>query len=317
MPSAVACLEQLGVQPAVAHPFVGIRYLDATRPAVTATGDFPEGVGMGVRRLVLHEALSIRAMALGVRTEEVKVEGITQDAEGVRAGGLRGRWLLAADGLLSPIRRQLGLALGPPPGVAPRYGVRRHFRTAPWTDRVEVYWGPRAEAYVTPIDPATVGVAVLFSKPGRGSFEAWLGEFPTLSERLGEPLTPAAGAGPFEQRVRRRVEGRVLLVGDAAGYLDPLTGEGIALGLATGSAAVAAIVAGDPGSYEAAWRRATATYFRLTAGLLWAARSPRVRPRLVRLAAKFPWVVDRVLAALGGPHAGGLARPLAPDSRGA
>ena len=58
------------------------------------------------------------------------------------------------------------------------------------------------------------------------------------------------GAGPLRQRAHRRVAGRVLLVGDAGGYVDALTGEGIALGLAQARAAVAAVVAGDPARYE-------------------------------------------------------------------
>ena len=49
------------------------------------------------------------------------------------------------------------------------------------------------------------------------------------------------GAGPLRQRARRRVAGRVLLVGDAAGYVDALTGEGLALAFAQAEAAVAAL----------------------------------------------------------------------------
>ena len=59
------------------------------------------------------------------------------------------------------------------------------------------------------------------------------------------------GAGPLRQRSRRRVAGRTLLVGDAGGYVDALTGEGIALGLAHARAAVACAVADDPARFEA------------------------------------------------------------------
>ena len=66
-----------------------------------------------------------------------------------------------------------------------------------------------------------------------------------LAERLaGAPWQRVRGAGPLRQRSRRRSSGRVLLVGDAAGYVDALTGEGIALGLAQARAAVA----GDRGT---------------------------------------------------------------------
>ena len=72
------------------------------------------------------------------------------------------------------------------------------------------------------------------------------------------------GAGPLRQAVRRRVAGRVLLVGDAAGYVDALTGEGIRTGLACAPAAVAAVAAADPAAYERDWRRLTRSYRVLT-----------------------------------------------------
>ena len=52
----------------------------------------------------------------------------------------------------------------------------------------------------------------------------------------------------------------MLLVGDAAGYVDALTGEGVAVGLATARLAVAAIAAGRPEDYPAAWARGTRRY---------------------------------------------------------
>ena len=94
-----------------------------------------------------------------------------------------------------------------------------------------------AEAYVTPVGPHLVGVAFLFdpefgARNGktdtRNRYERLLDAF--LSQGAAhQSRTAIRGAGPFEQRVRARVQGRVLLIGDAAGYLDPITGEGFAL----------------------------------------------------------------------------------------
>ena len=79
------------------------------------------------------------------------------------------------------------------------------------------------------------------------------------------PLTPVRGAGPLRQRCRRVVAGRVLLVGDAAGYVDALTGEGIAISLAAADESwPTALVADRPLDYEAAWRRASRRYRLLT-----------------------------------------------------
>ena len=54
------------------------------------------------------------------------------------AAGIEARYLVAADGLHSAIRR--ACALDPTPARHPRFGLRRHYRLAPWTDLVEVYW---------------------------------------------------------------------------------------------------------------------------------------------------------------------------------
>ena len=262
MPAAVRRLAALGVNPD-GHPLRGIRYVDA---AHQADARFRHGHGLGVRRTVLHAALAARAAALGIPVLPVKVSTFAQDADHVTAAGVEARYLVAADGLHSTIRRAVeqdsrapesSTPGRPRPGVArdlvpQRYGLRRHYRVAPWTDLVEVHWTPHAEAYVTPVAPDVVGVALLFAKPHRewppsagagpdatrqaisdgsrddGNFQARLSAFPELLDRIdgADPASELRGAGPMRQDVRRRVHGRVLLVGDASGYVDALTGEG-------------------------------------------------------------------------------------------
>ncbi len=174
----------------------------------------------------------------------------------MRAAGLRARWLVAADGLHSPLRRSLGLDL-PARGVR-RYGQRRHYRMTPWTDFVEVHWSGGGEAYVTPVGHDLVGVAILSS--GRRGFEEHLSAFPGLVERLrGPAVTPVRGAGPLRQHVRARRSGRVLLVGDAAGYVDALTGEGISLAVRSAEILTRCLREDRPQDYEGAWLRLSRT----------------------------------------------------------
>ena len=157
---------------------------------------------------------------------------------------------------------------------------------------VEVHWpgstpADHCEAYVTPISADRVGVALLTERPG--SFTDHLAAFPALRERLAGAAGGATlGAGPLRQRSRARVAGRVLLVGDAAGYVDALTGEGIAVGLAGAQALVGCLVAGRPADYERQWRLVSRRYRGITAGLLWARRRRWLAPAIVPAAARFP-----------------------------
>jgi flavin-dependent dehydrogenase len=216
----------------------------------------------------------------------------------VLVDGEQVRHLVAADGLHSPVRRVLGLDR--PVRARRRFGLRQHLAVAPWTSFVEVHWSPAGEAYVTPVGPGCVGVAVLSDE--RRPWGDLVGEFPGLAHlRDASPASRVRGAGPLRQRARRRVVGRVLLVGDAAGYVDALTGEGIALGLAQARAAVGAIAAGRPAANELAARRLGWRHELLTRGLVAATRSAAVRDRLVPTAARLPGLFAAAVDQLARP----------------
>ncbi|MET7981932.1 FAD-dependent monooxygenase [Streptomyces sp. NPDC005281] len=291
MPSGVAGLRALGVK-APGKELRGIRYVDGT---ARAEAPFRGLRGLGIRRTELHRALHERALGLGVRIVPGRVGEVRQSADSVTAAGLKARWLIAADGLHSAVRRGLGLEL--PGGTHRRYGLRRHYRVEPWTDFVEVHWSGLGEAYVTPVADDLVGVAVL-SRVRRG-YEEHLADFPDLTASLrGAGATDVRGAGPLLQRARRRVAGRVLLVGDAAGYVDALTGEGIALGLATAGAAVRCLAAGRAGEYERAWTLLTRRHRLLTGALLAASRRPGTARLVVPAASRLSPVFTAAVRAL-------------------
>ena len=287
MPQAVQALSELGVNPQ-GWPIRGIRYTDGSRIADAA---FRHGPGRGVRRTTLQTLLLDAARAAGVTFVESRAVDVRPDADGVTVDGRRARYLAAADGLHSPIRRQLGLGRETPSTIPPRWGTRQHFAVAPWTDLVEVHWGSQAEVYVTPVGPELVGVAVLSSV--QAPFAQQFAAFPALRDRLPDVgLTSVRGAGPLLQRTSARVSGRVLLVGDAAGYIDALTGEGIAVAVASARALVDCVVTDNPSAYERRWLEASRRYRLITSSLLWARRQPSLAHRIVPLAGRMPMVFD-------------------------
>ena len=294
MPGAVAALTGLGV-PLDGHPITGIRYTDGTR---RAEATFRYGPGRGVRRTTRHLALSSAVLAAGVKTDHRAVRTIEDRGDHLLVDGEATRHLIAADGLHSPVRRLVGLD-APVTGHR-RYGQRCHLSVAPWTSLVEVHWAPAGEAYVTPVGSDRVGIAVLSDE--RRPLADLLGDFPALAPHLaGRETERVRGAGPLRQRSRRRVAGRVLLVGDASGYVDALTGEGIALGLAQARAAVDAVRAGRPQGYELTWRRLGWRHDLLTHGLLTATRHRALRSRVVPAAARLPGVFGLAVNQLARP----------------
>lgn len=307
MPGAVTALARLGVEPA-GHALAGISYQDGRR---RVDHGFRHGVGRGVRRTTLHAALVARAEELGVDLVSDRVVGLEQSEEEVVAGlvgstaGIRARWMLGADGLHSTVRNTVGLAARG--GGIRRFGLRRHFAVSPWSDLVEVHWTPTlehgpAEVYVTPVGggpdgSGEVGVAVL--GPQHTDYDAAVRSVPHLAARLdGAAVTTSTrGAGPLRQSVRGRVAGRVLLIGDASGYVDALTGEGIRVSLAQVRAAIRCLVADEPQRYEREWRRVTRDYRMLTSGLVALGASP-LRHAIVPTAHALPGVYGAIVERL-------------------
>ncbi len=312
MPPGVAALEALGARerlgPEDCAPFTGIRFLQEDGSSAVGTLSRP---GLGVRRLalsrVLHEVAHERGVLIFPR-EAVRAHRLERDAailetpeRTVRAGVL-----VAADGLRSPIRRDAGLD-GPPVPVR-RYGMRCHFACEPWSREVEVHFSEGVEAYVTPCGAHRVGVAFLWEDgpmPRPARFDRFLARFEGLSQRLaGCPSDSAVrGAGPLWQQARAVTKDRLVLLGDAAGYVDALTGEGVslALGAAARLAQVlpAALATGATrgafAAFERTWRADFAAYARLAQGMLWLARRPALRRAAVCALGRAPWVFDGLL----------------------
>ncbi len=294
MPDGMSCLRKLGVQlPAASGAsFRGIRYIDGH---VVAEGTFPGISGFGIRRTDLHQALVERAEAVAVDLRwRTKVLGLGTGGVETRDGPCSGRYVIAADGRGSRIRTWAGL--GHPKGLASRFGVRRHYSIEPWTDFVEVHWADDCEAYVTPVGERLTGIAILW-RHKKTSFDELLSSFPALEERLRgvPPASSDRGAALVTARPRTVVRKDLVLVGDASGALDPITGEGLTVAFRQALAVTDAVTAGNLGAYPAAHRRLCRKPRLLTALVLFAERRPELRRRMVRGFAADPGLFSRFL----------------------
>lgn len=254
LPDTLAALRELGVtvHAGEGHALRGIRFV-GTRSEVAAR--FPEISGIGIRRPVLHQWLTDRAMEVGVSLLwKTPVNAIT--SEGIVAGGevIPARWIVGADGINSRVRKWSGLEARTESNR--RFAHRQHYRVAPWTDFVEIYWGEKAQAYVTPVSQDEIGVVTVSRQAGRrGALLAE--EFPELGRRLAgtRPITAERGAVTLMQRLDAVYRGNVALLGDASGSLDAITGEGLCLGFRQALALADALEAGDLRSYAREHRR--------------------------------------------------------------
>jgi menaquinone-9 beta-reductase len=313
MPVGVAHLRELGAAVYLTgdsyFPFRGIQYHSAR--GRTAVADFAEGPGWGIRRTCLSEALWRRAgelpdVTLWPQTTAVPIAR-EQGRVTVQVGQetISTRLLIGADGLNSGVRRWAGLAARPP-AASPwqRWGAGRHFALPPWSDYVEVYWGPGIEAYVTPNGRELVNVAFLWDRRryravtgGQAFWPSLLRPFPQLQERLAgaTAVHPPRAVGPLQRTAVAPVADNVLLLGDAAGYLDALTGEGVSLALAQALAlekTVAPLLAQE----GALTREKLAAYGRLYRGIV---RPYYLMTTLALGCGRYPLLLEGVIAILG------------------
>lgn len=306
MPAGVRLLCEMGVvlPPSEWAPLAGVRFIDGELEAVARFGT---GQGRGIRRTTLSAALVVRALAVGADLRfDADVTRLGADAGGgwveTRDGRCDGRVLVGADGLHSRVRSLLG---GASARSRRRFGIRRHYAVAPWSHHVEVYFGEGFEAYVTPISVGEVGVALLGEAPVLRRHDL-VASLPRLAAHLGDavPTSVSRGAGPLEQVVRHTAGRGVALVGDASGYVDALTGEGVTLAFAQARALVDTVVKGAPlAEYVVAHRALTRSYVELTRLLLAVTRRRRLRHAVITALAAEPITFERLLSAIAdGRH---------------
>ncbi len=295
MPDGLDAAGQLGISiPAAgSFPFRGIRFVSSEN-AVTAL--FPRGGGIGVRRTALHNVMVDAAAMAGVDLRwGTPVTHLLPDGAVTPCGPIRARWIVAADGGRSRVRREARLDSSR--RDTRRFGFRRHYRVEPWTDRMEIYWGPDCQAYVTPVSPQEVCVAVI-SRDARLRLDEALLRIPEIADRLrgAEASTTERGAVTATRTLRSIWRGRVALIGDASGSVDAITGEGLCLAFRQALALAEAMERGDLRLYAAAHRRLMRRPAFMADFMLTMDRWPVLRARAMRTLARRPHIFERMLA---------------------
>ena len=235
MPAAVAALGRLGRRRRPGGRSSG----SATwRRAVRWRRGFRAGPGLGVRRTTLHAALADRAEQVGRRPGARDACGrSSRTATGSRPRGSGPAGWSPPTACTHRYAGRSACRSRRPRGGRPATACAGTSRSRPGRDSSRSTGREHAEAYVTPVGDGLVGVAVLAAGAGRRTTRHWPASRPCWPGCAG-PSRPPRCAGPVRcgSRPRSPSSGRVLLVGDAAGYVDALTGEGVAVGLATAAA---------------------------------------------------------------------------------
>jgi menaquinone-9 beta-reductase len=262
MPAGVTALARLGIEGAGGGaPFRGVRYRSGK---LCIAGDFPgtpgiSPMGRGQRRRVLDELLFREAASTpGVRARtNACVESVILEngrATGLIVDGKRraATMVVAADGVHSRLREQLGLGLRT---RRKRVGLCAHFhlaRNVELPEWVEVVLGRGHEVYVTPLPRREVLAAVLVDAAAlddapEAFFRKCLAAEPYLMRLLegSEHASALLAISPLAGRARRGYAPGIVLLGDAAGFVDPITGGGMTQALTSAELLAGFIALGD------------------------------------------------------------------------
>jgi flavin-dependent dehydrogenase len=320
---AVASLERLGLMAAVEArepaPLQGVLFRHGRREAVLRYPDGPASQSRALSRRSLDVALAAEAIRRGAAYRDgaqvlgsrlTEGERVVEVRAGSESFSLRADVVLACDGLGGALAREAGLAEEPPRGESVKIGASILLPSgavegpAGW-----ILMSCGAGGYVGAVQVES-GLWNIAGALRRDFVRESGGPLPAMKEILAscglrvvvEPEAESSliACPALRRRTHRPWADRLLLVGDAAGYFEPVTGEGMAWALA--SAEEAARVAGENWTdssgprYEAAWRRRVARRRGMIRAAAWLLDAPwrtglavsalQVAPALGRMAAR-------------------------------
>jgi flavin-dependent dehydrogenase len=313
-PEGVASLDRLGLLPAVratgAAPVTGTLVSAPSGRSVAASfeglsGLPPEGLALSRRALDALLVEAARRAGAEVR-EDVAVEGPAIEGgivTGVRARRspdgpverVHARLVLAADGRHTRFARG-----GTAPQVARTCAFKAHFHGIPPLDgRVEIHAFPGGYAGLVRVEAGVTNCCFLIdaaaAREARGDVDALVRARLVVNRLLRCRLAGAertgdwAATGPLDYAVRKPAAGGVLLLGDAAGIIDPFCGDGMAMALRSAELAEACVSdGGSEADYRSAWRREFDRRLRVARWLRSALQTPWLSEGLVAGLSPFP-----------------------------
>ena len=295
MPDARQALAELGVdlEPRDGARFAGISFIS---DLYSVAANFPSGVGIGVRRTVLHSLLLDRAASLGVRFRwNAPVALHPGQPATIEGNAVSYQWMIGADGSSSRVRAWAGLDSDRV--RSRRFGFRAHYRIEPWSDHVEVHWGRLGQAYITPVGRDEICVSAMTRDAGV-RLDQILASLPVLGERLAGAKGSSSERGclTVTRRLRRVGCRNVALIGDASGSVDAITGEGLAVGFREALLLAESLSAGSLARYQAGHGRILGRPQLMAGALLLLDRHPRLRSRTLQLFASQPALFRSLLA---------------------
>ena len=239
-------------------------------------------------RLAEHAAasgavLEERSRAVALLDGEGRTRGVQLRGEAGALEPVRADWVIGADGARSTVARLLGVEA--PVRLPRRLGLVAHYEPVPGLDdHGEMHAADGWYVGLAPVAGAlNVGMALPMgaARSAEARFAEAIARLPAVAARLAgsRRIGPIRGAAPIGHRVRGTAGPGWLLVGDAAGFVDPFTGEGIHRALRGARAAADAILAG--GDVAAAYRRERHRAFAAKEALSWLVQGVLAVPGLL------------------------------------
>jgi flavin-dependent dehydrogenase len=254
-----------------------------------ASVDFPQACGLAIRRRHLDAALLEHARRSGAQVVRSIVRAVDEDRVMTDAGAFRAKILVGADGANSIFHRRFAIRTRT---ARPRLGLATHVeRFEGERDRVEVVLFEDGEVYLAPVDNGLTLVSFLLEPSSAihpdTCLEALRRLLPDRTRRV-RLSGPVLASAPLSRSVDRIAGSNWLLVGDSAGCIDPITGEGMSMaliGAETASAVVDGFLdgTGSLADYAARTAKLRSSIESLTKMILFAARHPWVARRVLRV----------------------------------